>query len=125
MESKTFLNIDNFNKKVDVKLKQFTDKTNQIARAKYVPVATGKTMTSCKATKVSKMEYALSSNNYGAKNNDPNKGRYARRKANKSYKAYAGYGHKILVPAGKNNNKAFWFNRASDEIKCTFDWSLT
>nr|DAI60359.1 MAG TPA: hypothetical protein [Caudoviricetes sp.] len=124
MESKTFLNIDNFNKKVDVKLKQFTDKTNQIARAKYVPVATGKTMTSCKATKVSKMEYALSSNNYGAKTNDPTRGRYARRKANKTYKAYAGYGHKILVPAGKNTNKAFWFNRASEEIKGRFDWSL-
>ena len=124
MESKTFLNIDNFNEKVDVKLKQFTDKTNQIARAKYVPVATGKTMTSCRSTKISKMEYALSSNNYGAKTNDPNKGLYARRKGNKTYKAYAGYGHKILVPAGKNNNKAFWFNRASEELKGSFDWTL-
>lgn len=124
MESKTFLNIDNFNKQVDVKLKSFCDKTNQIARAKYVPVATGKTMASCKATKIGKMEYGLSSNNYGAKTNDPNKGRYARRKANRTYKAYAGYGHKILVPAGKNAGKYDWFNRASEELKGKFDWSL-
>ena len=124
MESKTFLNIDNFNKQVDVKLKSFCDKTNQIARAKYVPVATGRTLASCKSTKIGKMQYGLSSNNYGAKTNDPNKGRYARRKGNRTYKAYAGYGHKILVPAGKNNNKAFWFNRASEELKGKFDWSL-
>lgn len=124
MESKTFLNIGNFNKQVDDKLKSFCNKTNQIARAKYVPVATGKTMTSCKCTKISKMEYGLSSNNYGAKTNDTQQGRYARRKANRTYKAYAGYGHKILVPAGKNTNKAFWFNRASDELKGKFDWSM-
>ena len=124
MESKTFLNIDNFNKQVDVKLKRFCDKTNQIARAKHVPVATGRTLTSCKSTKISKMEYGLSSNNYGAKTNDPNQGRYKRTKANRTYKAYAGYGHKVLVPAGKNNNKAFWFNRASEELKNKFDWTL-
>lgn len=124
METKTFLNYENFNKKVDVKLKQFCEKTNQLARAKYVPVATGKTMTSCKCVRTSKMEYALSSNNYGAKTNDPKQGRYARRKANKSYCAYAGYGHKIFVPAGKNNNKAYWFNRASDELNAKYNWSL-
>ena len=70
------------------------------------------------------MEYALSSNNYGAKTNDPKQGRYARIKANRTYEAHAGYGHKILVPAGKNANKAFWFERASEELKCKFDWSL-
>lgn len=124
MESKTFLNIDNFNKKVDDKLKSFCNKTNQIARAKYVPVATGRTCVSCKCTKISKMEYGLSSNNYGAKTNDPQKGRYARRKSNKTYKAYAGYGHHILVPAGKNADKYDWFNRASDELKNKFDWGM-
>lgn len=124
MESKTFLNIDNFNKKVDDKLKSFCNKTNQIARAKYVPVATGRTLVSCKCTKISKMEYGLSSNNYGAKTNDPQKGRYARRKGNKTYKAYAGYGHHILVLAGKNADKYDWFNRASDELKNKFDWGM-
>lgn len=123
INSKVF-NIDNFKNASDSKLKQFTSKVNQIARAKHVPVATGKTMTSCKSTKISNNEYALSSINYGAKTNDPHQGRYKRTQANRTYKAYAGYGHKILVPAGKNTNKAFWFNRASDELKTRFDWSI-
>lgn len=117
-------NIDNFKNASDSKLKQFTNKVNQIARAKYVPVATGKTMTSCKSTKISNNEYTLSSINYGSKSNNANSGRYTRTIPNCKYWAYAGRGYKILVPAGKNAGKYEWFNRASDELKPRFDWSI-
>lgn len=117
-------NVDNFKNASDSKLKQFTDKTNRIARAKYVPVATGKTMTSCKATKISNNQYALSTINYGSKANNANSGRYIKTTPNGKYWAYTGRGHKILVPAGKNAGKYEWFNRASDELKQRFDWSI-
>lgn len=117
-------NIDNFKNASDSKLKQFTDKTNQIARAKYVPVATGKTMTSCKSTKISNNQYALSSINWGSRSNNANSGRYIKTTPNGTYWAYAGYGSKVLVPRGKNAGKYEWFNRASDELKPRFDWSI-
>ena len=117
-------NIDNFKNASDSKLKQFTDKTNQIARAKYVPVATGKTMTSCKSTKISNGQYALSSINWGSKSNNANSGRYIKTTSNGTYWAYAGYGSKVLIPSGKNAGKYEWFNRASGELKPRFDWSI-
>lgn len=119
-----FFNISNFNNASDKKLRQYCDKVNRVARAKYVPVATGRTLTSCKSTKISQNNYALSSINWGGKANNPDSGRYVYTKPNKSYYASAGYGSKVFVPAGKNAGKYIWFNRASEELKNSFEWEL-
>lgn len=90
--------------------KLVTNVTIKSKDKKYVPIATGKTMSSIRKERLGSSTWRVSSIDWGGQ-------RYTGPGNATSYYARAGYGFKVYVPAGKNKGKNRWFERAHNDLK--------